>query len=293
MWGYYPLPHPGYWSVGKIKPFAKFQHCSSIHCEVMWIWHRLTIICRPTPKLVSFFGFEGDVKILCSNPQTALACVNTGLLVYCMLIQGITATIGAASANCWIDGDQFIDWLKHFVLHVKPSAENNVILVVDGHASHKSLAVVEYNRQFCHHDISSLSFNTPHATLLQNNIWSTTILGPLKYGPPLSWREHRMQGGMKNAGFRPISRYISETMPDMAIVTTECEWEPHWSCQNGVAACMQMGIHMVLEWCWWVEKSQIPIQFYWKRQKLNKKSRRYRTSEYSKTSISCYIPSRS
>jgi len=33
------------------------------------------------PKM-GFWGFEGDVKILCSNPQKALPCVNTRLLVY-------------------------------------------------------------------------------------------------------------------------------------------------------------------------------------------------------------------
>jgi len=35
------------------------------------------------PKNGFLGGFEGeDVKILCSNPQNALPCVNTRLLVY-------------------------------------------------------------------------------------------------------------------------------------------------------------------------------------------------------------------
>jgi len=39
------------------------------------------------PKNGVFGGFEGeDVKILCSNPQKALPCVNTRLLVYRMTI---------------------------------------------------------------------------------------------------------------------------------------------------------------------------------------------------------------
>ena len=37
------------------------------------------------PKNGVFRGFEGeDVKILCSDPQKALRCVNTRLLVYRM-----------------------------------------------------------------------------------------------------------------------------------------------------------------------------------------------------------------
>jgi len=46
------------------------------------ISHRLTIICAQN---VVFGGFEGeDVKILCSDPQKALPCVNTRLLMYRM-----------------------------------------------------------------------------------------------------------------------------------------------------------------------------------------------------------------
>jgi len=37
------------------------------------------------PKNGTFWGFEGeDVKILCSDPQNALPCVNTRLLMYHM-----------------------------------------------------------------------------------------------------------------------------------------------------------------------------------------------------------------
>jgi len=46
------------------------------------IFHGLYIICA---QKWGFGGFEGeDVKILSSNPQKALPCVNTRLLVYRM-----------------------------------------------------------------------------------------------------------------------------------------------------------------------------------------------------------------
>ena len=32
------------------------------------------------------------------------------------------------------------------------------------------------------------------------------------------------RGGIKNRDFRPISRFISETIQDMAIVTMECKY---------------------------------------------------------------------
>jgi len=41
--------------------------------------HRLSIVCAQK------WGFEGeDVKMLSSDPQKALPCVNTRLLMYCM-----------------------------------------------------------------------------------------------------------------------------------------------------------------------------------------------------------------
>ena len=70
--------------LGKVKQRAKFQHCIFMHHAVMRISisHRLTIICAQ--KMV-FGGFEGeDVKILSSDPQKALPCVNTRLLMYRM-----------------------------------------------------------------------------------------------------------------------------------------------------------------------------------------------------------------
>jgi len=70
--------------LGKVKQRAKFQHRISMHHAVMRICisHRLTIICAQN----GFFGgFEGeDVKILCSDPQRALPCVNTRLLMHRM-----------------------------------------------------------------------------------------------------------------------------------------------------------------------------------------------------------------
>jgi len=67
---------------GKVKHCAKFQHRITMHHAVMriCIFHRLSIICA---QKWGFGGFEvEDVKILSSNPQKALPCVNTRLLVY-------------------------------------------------------------------------------------------------------------------------------------------------------------------------------------------------------------------
>jgi len=70
--------------LGKVKQRVKCQHRISMHHVVMRICisHRLTIICA---EKLFFGGFEGeDVKILCCDPQKALPCVNTRLLMYRM-----------------------------------------------------------------------------------------------------------------------------------------------------------------------------------------------------------------
>jgi len=65
------------------KPMGNtYSHNCMMHHAVMpiCISHRLTIICA---QKWGFSGFEGeDVKILCCDPQKALPCVNTRLLMY-------------------------------------------------------------------------------------------------------------------------------------------------------------------------------------------------------------------
>ena len=71
--------------LGKFKQPTKFQHHSSMHHAVMriCICHGLSIMC--TKQMGFWGGFGGeDVKVLCSDPQKALPCVNKRLLVYRM-----------------------------------------------------------------------------------------------------------------------------------------------------------------------------------------------------------------
>ncbi|KAK9731462.1 DDE superfamily endonuclease [Popillia japonica] len=39
------------------------------------------------------------------------------------------------------------EWLRHFASFTKPSADDAVLLIVDGHGSHKELAVITYARE--------------------------------------------------------------------------------------------------------------------------------------------------
>ena len=64
-----------------------------------------------------------------------------------LLLRGSPAgTIGACSQNGWIDCDLFVKWMKHFIKCVKASQTDKVLLILDGHCSHKSLDVTDQAR---------------------------------------------------------------------------------------------------------------------------------------------------
>jgi transposase-like protein len=55
-------------------------------------------------------------------------------------------TIGVCRKKGWMDSLLFIDFLKHFIYHVHCTPSNKVLLLLDGHGSHKTLETVEFCR---------------------------------------------------------------------------------------------------------------------------------------------------
>ncbi|XP_018566588.1 uncharacterized protein LOC108907404 [Anoplophora glabripennis] len=47
--------------------------------------------------------------------------------------------IGFANGSGWMDSEHFLKYLDHFIKHAKPSKEKPVLLILDGHTSHKQL----------------------------------------------------------------------------------------------------------------------------------------------------------
>jgi len=61
-----------------------------------------------------------------------------------ILLKGAPAgTIGCCSSNSWIDRQIFLQWLRHFIAFIHPTMDNKVILVMDGHMSHKSIEAIK------------------------------------------------------------------------------------------------------------------------------------------------------
>ena len=57
-------------------------------------------------------------------------------------------TAFACTKSGWIDSDVFVEWLKHFIEDVKPTQENKILLLLDGHSSHsKNIEAINLARE--------------------------------------------------------------------------------------------------------------------------------------------------
>lgn len=83
--------------------------------------------------------------------------------------------VGACSPNGWVDSGLFVKWLTHFISVVKPSPARKVILILDGHSSHKTLAAIELARE---NGVVMMSL-PPHTTHMLQPL-DKTIFGSLK-----------------------------------------------------------------------------------------------------------------
>lgn len=60
----------------------------------------------------------------------------------------------------WIQANLFCEWMAHFVKHVKPRAEDPVVLILDGHYFHtRNLDVIDFARQ----NFVSIVYRPPHS----------------------------------------------------------------------------------------------------------------------------------
>ncbi|XP_022819194.1 uncharacterized protein LOC111351487 isoform X1 [Spodoptera litura] len=67
---------------------------------------------------------------------------------------------GVAQPKGWMNNEFFLKWLHHFTKFARPSKESPILLLLDGHSSHKTLEVINWCRDNNIHLISS----PPHTT---------------------------------------------------------------------------------------------------------------------------------
>ncbi|GBN40088.1 hypothetical protein AVEN_258208-1 [Araneus ventricosus] len=129
-----------------------------------------------TPKVITPKGKKTVCKISSAErgqTVTAVCCMGaTGVFVPPALIlprkrmnrllykDALNGTLPLISDTGSMNSHLFIDWLKHFVKHAKPSAEDPVLLIADNHTFHCSLPAV----LFCPENHITFLILQPHAS---------------------------------------------------------------------------------------------------------------------------------
>lgn len=86
-----------------------------------------------------------------------------------------TGTMGIAQESGWMTTAVFYKWLVHFQLHVKASLDDKVLLIVDGHISHKGIESLTFAKE---HGIIMVCL-PPHCTHRMQPL-DVSFYGPLK-----------------------------------------------------------------------------------------------------------------
>jgi DDE superfamily endonuclease/helix-turn-helix, Psq domain len=86
-----------------------------------------------------------------------------------------SAATGHAKATGWMTSENFLEFMKHFEKHAKPTVEHPVLLIMDNHCSHISIEVLNYAKD---HFITILSF-PPHCSHALQPL-DRSVFGPLK-----------------------------------------------------------------------------------------------------------------
>lgn len=76
------------------------------------------------------------------------------------ICDGPVGCCGSANPRGWITGPTFLLFMKHFVKHVRCSRESPVLVLLDNHASHLYIDVLDFWKE---NGITLLSFS-PHTT---------------------------------------------------------------------------------------------------------------------------------
>src|SRR5271163_233134 len=124
------------------RPILNDQYEQELASHVLDMQRRLTIMCTMNavgsfvPPAMIFPRKYMNERLLKGSPSS---------------------TLGLTSDSGWVNEDLFLKWLAHFITYSHASKTNKQLLIVDGHSSHKALAVIELARDngvvlcHCHH----------------------------------------------------------------------------------------------------------------------------------------------
>lgn len=145
---------------------------------------------------------------------------------------GPPGCIGSANKSGWMVKDDFVIFLKHFIKHVRCTKEKPVLLILDNHDSHLSIAGIELCRKngvvilslppHCSHKLQPLDrslfgpfkkfINSFSDSWLRSNPGKTMsiydIPGIVREALPLAATPKNIQSGFRVSGIYPFNRHV-------------------------------------------------------------------------------------
>lgn len=83
--------------------------------------------------------------------------------------------VGAGNASGWVTDAEFLQFMQHFIKHVKPSNDNRILLVLDNHSSHLHVETLNLAKD---NGVVMLSF-PPHCSHKLQPL-DVSVFGPFK-----------------------------------------------------------------------------------------------------------------
>lgn len=106
-------------------------------------------------------------------------------------------SVGSANPSGWSNDKIFLQYLQHFINHVKPTLENKVLLILDNHESHVSFPVIMEAK-----DNGVIILTLPPQTSHKMQPLDRTVSSPYK-----TFFNHAANEWMLNNPGKPISIY--------------------------------------------------------------------------------------
>lgn len=110
-------------------------------------------------------------------------------------------SIGLGSPNGWITSELFLEVLQHIQIHTNPTVDNPLLLIIDNHKSHVSLAAISFCRA---NNITLLSF-PPHCTHKMQPL-DVGLYGPFKSRCKVAFNDYLAANGAKTIKISDIPR---------------------------------------------------------------------------------------
>lgn len=117
-------------------------------------------------------------------------------------------SVGAANPSGWSNEEKFLEFMKHFIQHVKPSKENPVLLLFDNHDSHLSISLINLAKS---NGVVMLTF-PPHTSHRLQPL-DVSVFGPYKtyYNQTLS--EWMLQNPGKPITIYQVAEIVGKAYP--------------------------------------------------------------------------------